>query len=249
MLRNALHLLASCFVLSNIAFCDTYNAVNDFNLTGVQASGAIWTYGTTPTLNGPFTLLPGFGTVNCTGFATLYPNDCNPSGASWADYFSSGNALGPAVGKNTSLSTITYLAGTNGVGINAAWPNNELLMAPGGSLRGFQPDFVVVRFTNPVAGTYNISGSFSNLQAATVNTYVSILGTPFVESLGSPFDFAGVSLPVGGTVDFIVDSQGEQSFDMVGLSATISTPEPTAGIFLLLAAGCLIILVRRRSAA
>jgi hypothetical protein len=109
-------------------------------------------------------------------------------------------------------------------------PNDVLVMEPGSP--GFNaPDLTVTRFTVPSAGTFDIAGSFTDLQRASVALLIVIDGkTVFSSSFAGqspyqgtiPFSIAGITLQAGQTIDFVVDSLGDQAFDVVGLKALIT---------------------------
>src|SRR5581483_475892 len=69
------------------------------------------------------------------------------------------------VAHNTSGGTIT-LPGFPGDPNAIIWPSNELLMTFGNA--GDKDQFVFVRWLAPAAGTFNITGKFSDLQKAKV---------------------------------------------------------------------------------
>jgi hypothetical protein len=113
-------------------------------------------------------------------------------------------------------------------------PNDVLVMMPG-SPSFNAPDLVVTRFTAPNAGVFNVTGSFADLQIASVNVAILVDGvTAFNSSFtGSspyqgtiPFSINDVSLRSGMTVDFVVDSLGNQFFVVLGLTAERSTVNP-----------------------
>jgi hypothetical protein len=103
-------------------------------------------------------------------------------------------------------------------------------MEPGSP--GFNaPDLTVTRFTVPTAGTFDIAGSFTDLQQASVALLIVIDGkTVFSSSFSGqspyqgtiPFSIAGITLQAGQTIDFVVDSLGDQAFDVVVLKALIT---------------------------
>jgi hypothetical protein len=90
-MNGAIRLLASVvgiLFLPGPAYSAVYDAVADFNATGIQSSGATWTYGTEASNGGPLTLMPRFGMVICGSTSTL-PSDCQPDGAHILSYFDS----------------------------------------------------------------------------------------------------------------------------------------------------------------
>jgi hypothetical protein len=103
-------------------------------------------------------------------------------------------------------------------------------MEPGSP--GFNaPDLTLTRFTVPTAGTFDIAGSFTDLQQASVALLIVIDGkTVFSSSFSGqspyqgtiPFSIAGITLQAGQTIDFVVDSLGDQAFDVVVLKALIT---------------------------
>ncbi len=209
-----------------------YDAVTQFNNTGVQNAGGAWTYGTETSLNGPFSLMPNLAKNQpCTG-------TCSPGGQTYSDYYYSSPTGGAGVTANTSASprTITF-AGP----IPIVWPNDVLLVGPAGLNHG-GPILTVIRWTAPQSGTYNISGFFLNLEQSNTYEYVSINGTTVFsntstfngrEETGGGIQVSGsgltnVSIGLGGTVDFIVaTASGTNDYnDALGLSATIAAVSP-----------------------
>ena len=107
-------LIVSALFMAEVASAAMYDAVADFNATGVQISGATWSYGTETSLNGVFSFLPNFGSVSC-GSTPPQQAACQPVGATVLSYFASNPfvGLGPGgvLGKNMSGGTITYPVG------------------------------------------------------------------------------------------------------------------------------------------
>jgi hypothetical protein len=225
----------------------TYDAVADFNTTGVQSAGA-WAYGTETAINGAFTLFPNFAAIRC----SQDPIPCLPSSASLDTYYYDQVATGPAVVSNNSGGTITFP-------VNPAliFPGNVLGLGPGSTSLG-TPAFTVVRWTAPESGEYNISGFMENLQAATTDQYVYVDGVQkFSDTYNGSlalqqeqFSFSNVFLTGGGTVDFLVDSGGDfsnQGDDVLGLSATITSATPEPGSLGLLTLGIIVVVWQARS--
>jgi|SRR5215472_100294 len=201
---------------------DSFNVVTGFNDTGIQPQpGDPFTYGTEPILNGPFTLFSNFVNTNCTG------GECTGDGT--IDAYSNGTGFfGPTTAKVATGTTLNFCC-------DLVVPNNVLVLAPG-SYAGLALN--VTRFTAPSTGVYDITGSFSDLQFSSVGLYILVNGvTDFSSSAftGSsahqpaiPFSLTDISLTAGMTIDFVVDSLGDQSNDVVGLQADISSGSGTA---------------------
>jgi hypothetical protein len=205
-----------------------YNAVTGFNLTGTNpVPGNPWAYGTETTLGGTFAPMTVFAALG-------QPTD--------SVYFFNDNLIGPAIGENTTGSTIN-LGGTPPL----LWPTNVLLFAPGGSNNPGSPNFAVVQWTAPASGTYDVSGLFMNIQesnnnvhvfAETTSGLVTVLSdsTSFdgTEPYGAQVSFSATMLTInaGQTIDFVVGNNnypGADSEDVNGLAATIqSVPEPSS---------------------
>jgi hypothetical protein len=209
----------------------SFDVVTHFNDTGVQpAPGNPFTYGTETSLNNGFTLLPAFGNTNC----SVAGGQCTNDGTVDNYYISQGQQFsGPSIGRVASGGALTF------AGIPGGWtvPDNVLVMMPGGTFLGF-PDLVVTRFTAQNAGTFSITGSLTDLEVSSVSFAILIDGmTVFSSSFSGqsqqqgtiPFTINDVSLSAQSTVDFVVDSLGEQSNDVVGLMAAISTPSSVPG--------------------
>jgi hypothetical protein len=191
----------------------TYDLVASFNDTGTQPqAGNPFTYGTTQTLNGAFTLFPFFGTETCT-FGSCATNGFVQN------YYSGTNFVGPTTGR----SIVTSGGDTLFVG-NIVIPNTVLFVEPAIAFLN------VTKFTVPTTGVYNITGAFSDLQRATVGLKILVNGsTRFSASYTTqdlhkpeiPFNLI-IFLTQGMSLDFVIDSLGEYSNDVVGLRALIS---------------------------
>jgi hypothetical protein len=214
---------------SSATMAATFDVLADFNDSATQpAVGNPWTYGTETSPGAGFALLPNFGNATCSG------TGCGEQlvGGSVDNYYQDFTFSGASVGKVATGNNLTI------DGSPLLIPDDVLIMLAG-SADYHTTNFVVTRFTAPYAETFSISGSFSDLQQASVNVTLVINGaTPFSSSFdGSsahqgdiPFLITNVSLAAGGTVDFVVDSLGQQSDDAVGLTAQISTvPGPIVG--------------------
>ena len=201
-----------------------YDAVADFNLTGTNPlSGNPWAYATETTLGGASVPMAVFDKLG-------QPTD--------SVYFFNHDLIGPAIGKNVGNTTLN-LGGTP----NLLWPNSVLLIGPGGGNNPGSPEFSVVQWTAPAAGSYDLSGTFLNLQAANTDLHIlanstSIYSSSYdgTESGQDPKTFGATDLRLseGQTIQFIVGNNGgANNFnDVVGLSATItlqtaSVPEPS----------------------
>src|SRR5262249_37772841 len=111
-------------------------------------------------------------------------------------------------------------------------PNNVLVVEPSNTMLN------VTRFTAPTTGVYSLTGSFSDLQHASVGLKILLNGsTIFSASYASgastqrppiPFAINAIFLTQGMNLDFVIDSLGEQSNDIVGLQAEISEASPPA---------------------
>jgi len=189
----------------------TFDVVTDFNDTGVQpAAGNPFTYGTESSLNTGFTLLPNFqanGTVS--DGSGQFTTD-----GTLANYYISQAISGPSVGEVATGGPLNF---SNHFTV----PNDVLMMMPG----GLGTQIVVTRYTAQEKSVFDITGSFTDLETATVS--VAVLVDGIIQFSGSfsgqhgtiPFSISNVHLEAGETVDFIVDSLGDRSDDVLGLKA------------------------------
>ena len=172
-------------------------------------------------MNGAFTLFSFFGNTNCT-FGV-----CTNNG-SVDNYYNDLNFVGATTGRATAASGNTLFFSDGLLVV----PKNVLVVEPSNTTLN------VTRFTVPTTGVYNISGSFSDLQIASVGLSIVVDGTTKFSAAfdGSsnhqpsiPFELASIFLTQGTNVDFIIDSLGQYAFDVVGLQAEISeVPLPAA---------------------
>jgi len=201
----------------------TYDVVHDFNATGTQpAVGDPFTYGTETSLNVGLTLLPYYGNTSSSvgGGSTTTDGTVNNYYFAQPYEFS-----GPSIAVVATGNTLTFPAGPPLI-----VPDDVLAMCAGSPDLN-APDLIVTRFTAPSAGIFGIAGSFTDLQQASVDLTIVTDGTTVFSSSFSgqsayqgtiPFSITGISLHAGDTIDFVVDSLGEQSCDNVGLKAQIT---------------------------
>jgi hypothetical protein len=241
-------------VASQGSLAATFNVVTDFNNTGSQpAAGNPFTYGTETSLNTGFALLPNF---EANGTCSAGSGQCTSNGT-LANYYLDQPISGPSVGKVATGGPLNFA--------NAfVVPSNVLMMMPGNPGDPFNtPGIVVTRFTAPEAGIFNITGSFIDLQAASVSLAVLVNGSVAFSSGFSgqggsgtrPFSISGILLDQGMTIDFAVDSLGARNNDVLGLVAQIAPPAAVpippvgGGLFgMILASIGLLGLRRRRTA-
>jgi Tryptophan-rich Synechocystis species C-terminal domain len=202
----------------------TYDVLKGFHATGMQpASGNPFTYGTETSLNVGFTLFRYFSNTNSS--VSGGPSITNDGTVNNYYFAQPLEFSGPTVAVVATGNILTFPSS-----VPERVPNDVLVMEPGSP--GFNaPDLTVTRFTVPSAGTFDIAGSFTDLQQASVALLIVIDGkTVFSSSFSGqspyqgtiPFSIAGISLQAGQTIDFVVDSLGNQAFDVVGLKALIT---------------------------
>ena len=187
----------------------TYDAVNDFSLSG-NPNGT-WSYGSLSSFTGGTFTSDTATTTNIDFSGELV----------WTN--GAEDFTRTAVVANTSDSIAYYYT--------IQQPPDLLNLAVEGSSS-------VVRWTAPASGTYNVSGLFQRIDtnnAVTVNVAIVEDAASFIvpESTLSGFgDQNGfnfvVDLQSGETLDFAAFNNGNPSYDSTGLSATITAvPEPT----------------------
>ena len=205
----------------------TFDVVSDFNHTGVQPeAGNPFTYGTETALNVGFTPFSYFVNTNHSGLTSEHTND-----GTLDNWYFLYQLAGPDVGVVATGGTLTFGPGSFFI------PNDVLMMMPGSFFDA--PHLTVTRFTAPTAGLFDVAGSFTDLQRASVDLTILVNGdivfhdSSFTGSSYSqgtiPFSINGISLAQGATIDFVVDSAGSQDSDVLGLKALITeTPLNTA---------------------
>jgi hypothetical protein len=200
----------------------SFDVVTDFNNTGVQPAPGNphtfpFTYGTETSLNTGFTLFPNF---QPNGTCSVGSGQCTTDGT-LANYYLDEAISGPSVGRVATGGPMNF-AGFFTI------PSNVLAMLPGSPSDIGTPGITVTRFTAPNAGTFNVTGSFTDLESSTVSLAVLVNGSVAFNSgfpdgsRAIPFSIDDVSLRPGMTIDFAVGSNQRNS-DVVGLMATIST--------------------------
>lgn len=167
----------------------------------------VWTYGRKPAMP-------------CTGTFTAFIISSSQD---------SGNTKGWIAGKKRPYLGVYQnkktVPNTGATGV--VWPPRGLALHPGGL-----GECAVVRFTAPVAGTYDVTGHFYGLDGngsgTDVNVYVMsnniLLGNALVTanpSVPYSFSFTGIPLAANDTVDFAVEYDGNYTYDTTGLHAVI----------------------------
>jgi len=201
----------------------TYDVIRDFNTTGIQpASGDPFTYATETSLNVGFMLLPYYGNTSSSVGGNSTTTDGTVNNYYFAQPF---QFSGPSIGVVATGGTLTFPSV-----VPLIVPDDVLVMMAGSPDLN-APDLIVTRFNAPSAGVFDITGSFADLQMASVDLTIVVDGTTVFSSSFSghspnqgpiPFSIAGISLDAGQSVDFVVDSLGSQAFDCVGLTALIT---------------------------
>lgn len=212
----------------------TYDAVAGFSSSNPSGS---WTYGAGT-----------LGTSNFTAF-DHYTSNCTTAGfACWQPPVTSLNV--PLVGLNQTSSTIN--SGT------VVIPTGVLDIHPG------QSTDVIVQWTAPAAGTYDIEGFFELLDVSPSGVIGSVYngsnllytgtltgpGAVHPGTIGGKETFSlNATLSAGDVISFGVNNDGNYLFDSTGFDATITpriaTPEP-GSIGLVAAAALAIFEAKRR---
>jgi Ca2+-binding RTX toxin-like protein len=202
----------------------TFDVVSDFNHTGVQpAAGFPFTYGTETALNVGFTLLPYYGNTNATAGGAQYTDDGTVDNYYFAQPYP---FSGPSIGVVATGDLLVFPSPPSLI-----VPEDVLVMAPGSPVLN-APDLLVTRFTAPSTGLFDITGSFTDLQMASVGLAIVVDGTTVFQNSSFTgnsayqgtisFSINDISLAHGATIDFVVDSLGNQSYDVLGLRALIT---------------------------
>ncbi len=203
-----------------------YNVVTDFSAT--SNPNGVWSYGESPSPNGAFTAYTFNASAPAPNSVDFWLNQ--PFASGFPNYY-------PLVRHNTSGGAID-----NGLGF--IFPTDVLSLDPSNDLN------TGVRFTAPGDGSYSFTGRFEGLQnvpngdqtSAAASVYQDLGAAPLVsgdiDASGKlPFSFL-LNLTAGQTVDFRVDSRGDNISDSVGLALIVDqldqaqtgvVPEPSYG--------------------
>ncbi len=182
-----------------------YDAARDFNTVSPQVAGSLWTYGSLPAgaINTALNSFPLFPTYTVGALLRSW------SGSS-------------SVIQNYTATTYSV----NGAG------GTEIRVAPGqfGQGPGAGNEYSVLRWTAPQAGRYAVSATFAGVDAHGVTTdvhvyhkttalYNDIIASEF---LGNGHSYTGtIESAEDDTVDFIVGSNGNFSYDTTGSFASV----------------------------
>lgn len=214
--NNSIRLAAAALALSTLpsAAVAGWSASADFSATSNVAGP--WSYGTR---------------ASATGTSLLILTDSLGSGSlmGWQDLANS--SLGtPVIYRNFSNST--FAGGTVTI------PGLTLVMHPGptGFGAGGAREFAVTRWTAPVSGAFDISGSFLALDSGSTNVHVvrngvSLFSSIRASSSNTAFSLSSVAINAGDTVDFVVGNDGSYFNDSTGLVANIIPTPGTAALF------------------
>jgi hypothetical protein len=183
--------------------------VNDFS--AANNPNGVWSYGESPSPNGAFTAYNVTASAPAPNSVDFWLNQ--PFASGFPNYY-------PLVRHNTSGGAID-----NGLGF--IFPTDVLSLDPSDALN------TGVRFTAPVDGSYSFGGRFEGLQnvpngdqtSAAAAVYRDLSAAPLIsgdiDASGMlPFNFL-LNLTAGQTVDFRVDSRGDNISDSVGLALIV----------------------------
>ena len=208
----------------------------DFSSSSNPATG--WSYGSTATIGGSFTLL-----TNTATFATVV-DAWTPAGTTW-----------PTVALNTSNAAVAFGAG------------NAVILAAGQGLLHPGPTgaFADVRYTASTAFSGNLNVTFAGIDLVGTTTDVHILrngislGSSLVNGYGptATYSYSGlVTLGSGDYLDFLVGWGSNNNFidDSTGFTASLTpgggtAPEPAAWTLMIGGFGMAGAALRRRRTA
>jgi hypothetical protein len=197
-------LLTSCLLLLS-TFLFANDPAQEFSIT--NNPNGVWSYGLTWTLGGPFEL-----------YTTGTPNAPDaPSGDIWN--------LGGVTCNNSCVSR-SQQQEINATGVDVVFPFDTLHMHPGSA-----GQYAIVRWTAPLAGLYEVRGSFQGSQRAGPTTDVHVQwDSATVLFRGNINGFGDVALfdaqhqvTAGDTIDFAVGFGIDGSYyaDSTALQARI----------------------------
>lgn len=198
-----------------VAWAD-WNAATDFSSASNPAGS--WSYGSRADLNDTALAVYSSFTTSLVfsqsgPLSIWYLPDVSPFGV-------------PFVLKNESGADVTIDSSPPVV-----VPVGRLMVHPGPSAAGEGVDsFTVVRWTAPVAGTFQVSATFYGMDIGDTDVHVVVNGTSVFDDVrsgvGDNRSFNGsVTVSAGDTIDFVVGRNGDESFDSTGLDASIAEPQ------------------------
>ncbi len=203
-------------------------------------------------LSGLIICLAGPAAADTWDVTAQFSSTTNPLGAWSYGYESSGaGPLTPFNTLNIGANGPTWTPTTTVLGTPAAWksiaaeynaPPESVFLHP-----GYDADtaLTVARWTSPISGTINISGSFGAGDIGIMYYYIFENGTPILSfttattNVGYSFNLSE-SVSLGNTIDFVVGqgAGGAFYYGSTPLDATITTV-PIPGAIWLLGSGLL----------
>ncbi|MEK6643662.1 MAG: lectin-like protein [Planctomycetota bacterium] len=207
---------ASLCVNSNCSGACDWNAATDFS--SVSNPTGPWSYGSRASLNDASLAV-------YSSFTTSLPFSQSGPLSIW--YIPDVSPFGvPFVLKNESATNVTIDSFPQVI-----VPAGRMMLHPGPSAADEGVDsFSVVRWTAPVAGTFQVSATFYGMDIGDTDVHIVHNGTSIFDDVrsgvGDNRSFAGtVTVAAGDTLDFVVGRNGDESFDSTGLDVCIAVPQ------------------------
>ena len=225
-ISNRVRAIAAAMAVSlTVAHSASFDPAADFSLAG-NPNGP-WSYGYSQTLGGPL---------------ILHTTSGSDGGL---DFWNTDISIGlPWVARNTTATPINW-AGTT------VFAPGALSIHPGPN-----GQVAIVRFTVPATGQYSVNGVFfgqDHVGPTTTDVHLLLNGTSIFDGVvadfgtSQPFNTT-LALAAGSHLDFAVGFGSNQTYlyDSTGLAATITAvPEPTI-LTLVVTAGLLLTMIKRK---
>ncbi len=215
----------------NVEAGAVWSAVDDFSTT-TNTVASTWSYRAANDVvrDGDYQLIPTFGE----SFSAW-----DPSTSFWHH-----PSTYPTVGVNNSGNPINWI----GTASPFVWPDGTIWMHPSNT-----PGLAVVSWLSPSDMTVDVDFTFADMDPnglgnggdginwfVDLNDASGLLASGFIPEAGGStgvLSLANLSLNAGDRINFIVDPNGNFSFDSTALQATISeveiVPEPSTAVLVL----------------